>query len=1821
MLRKLPRLAGAVLLLASLLACIGPGAPPSDFDPNRVQSFKMVLSQGPSQAPSPLARPAVVPLEAQAVESLVPVLPEPPTRPFARREIAPPKSPKVQPAFASQPTEVPAPQPGPLEVVRVAPQGAVGRLPHLSVTFSQSMVALGADDSRPVQLSPEPPGQWRWVGTRTLLFEPEGGFPMATDYTIEVPAGLTSTAGGRLTQPGRWTFSTPAPTVIGSSPQGVGVELQPLIFLHFDQRIRAADVLSHLELRVGNATYPLELASAAERAEDGEILDLIDAAEPDTWVVVRPPQPLPRAAEATVSLAAGTPSAEGPKTSEKAWEFRFHTYSPLRCVRHSARPIRPDESLWLKFNNQLDRASFVDEMVQVEPAIPELEVRVEGDTIRLDGPTQGSTTYTVTVHPKLTDVFGQRLGKPESYPFRVGRAEPELSALDNTWLDPTRPVYAYQSVNIGQVRVRLHRVGPQDRQAFEKYARAREWKDAISGPLPGSALVDETVKLSDGRHEMKLPPGYGQYLVAVEQTGKHGWRGRMLAWVQVTDLELDAMRDQDQTVALVSEHASGRGVTGVEVSLLPAGPRTVSSQSGLARLTGTTGVVEARKGDDRCYLFGLESVHRQEGELLWYVVDDRGLYRPGETVCLTGWVREPGSLAGKPGRLKFACKAGDELIAEGLVEVRPSGGFEFSFRLPDKPVSLGGGEVELEFDGQTHQHYLSIHEFRRPEFEVDARPGPGPYFIGDQGRMQVEAHYYTGAALPNAEVSWQVKATPSPFEPPGHPDFSFGLVRDTVGYFDSERSGWPTSYQRLKGRTDGFGKHVLLMDFQSVWPPQPTLVSAEAMVTDLNRKDWAVGTSLLVHPAELYVGLRQLGETPRFEVLVTDLEGKPVAGAPVEVRLDEEHQRVVSDLEPVVVEFASRRAHRVNALVYDQKKRPNLTSLPVWLSTTSADGEMRLQADKAEYSPGEVAEVTVDAPFAPTSGLWWTNLDQVEPMTFQGRRATLKVRVPEGRPSFSVEVLALGPKGRALKDRLSLDVSLEQQRLEVEVAPSQAEVEPGAETHVEVRVSGAEAAGCEVALWVVDESVLALAEYELADPLQTFFPGTYRATSEDHSRSVAPPRQFEYNDIYGFDLTGHVAGWVGPNPEVRISSEMNAGAEFSFFTTPRAATPRVRQNFDPLAYFAGNLVADSQGRVTTAVKLPDNLTRYRILAVAAGRSQFGTATSSLTARLPLMVRQSPPRFLNLGDRCQLPIVLHNQTDDALETEVAMRAANAHLVERGYRVTVPANDRVEVLFEVEPEQAGIARFQAAARAGSVVDATRFELPVWTPAASQQLATYGHLDQGVTALAIEPPRDAYPGFGGLEVTTSSTAVGSLDDAVSYLENYPYHCAEQVASRLLGRLAVGRKPALLKADLERLTTAQRHDGGWSFWPDADSSQPFVSVHAFHALVRARAAGLTVDDWSWNRGLDYLANLSKSTPGYTGRGRIDVRAYALYVRHLAGQKPSTSELVQQAGGLDQLSSEALGWLLPVLPAAQRRAARQALLNRLDETAAGTGVEQTLGSPDRTQAVVLEALIGDQPQSDLIPKLVSRLEEHRRRGHWQTTQENAWAALALNRYFKTYEKTEPDLVSRLWLGRRYLGQQTFRGRSSEPQQLSLPLEELTRADLVVSRQGKGRLYYRVGLRYAPRDLQQAAVDHGFAVERTYEPIEDNRDVVRQTDGSWRIRAGARVKVRLTMAVDGRRSQVALVDWLPAGLEAINPALAGTTSSQEVSWWGWWDHQNLRDERVEAFAATLAEGVYEYSYEALASTPGQFTAPSACAEEMYHPETFGRSPSLRVTVE
>ncbi|MFW5878224.1 MAG: alpha-2-macroglobulin family protein, partial [Myxococcota bacterium] len=867
---------------------------------------------------------------------------------------------------------------------------------------------------------------------------------------------------------------------------------------------------------------------------------------------------------------------------------------------------------------------------------------------------------------------------------------------------------------------------------------------------------------------------------------------------------------------------------------------------------------------------------------------------------------------------------------------------------------------------------------------------------------------------------------------------------------------------------------------------------------------------------------------------------------------------------------------------------------------------------------------------------------------------------------------------------LFLSVPPAHRTLEVEAEPLQAELEPGGSTSVSVTVrdpEGEPVEGAQVLLVVVDEAVLALTGYRLPDPVQSFYPRRAPGVNDaslyssvllaDLRLTGAQMDQEPMDAMEG--APGAPVGATGRALRRSRSSlaeaapppEAMAGAETS------AAPIAVRTDLAPLALFAPDLVTGAGGKAETELSLPDNLTRYRVMAVATdGAKRFGSGESTVTARLPLMVRPSLPRFLNLGDQSALPFVVQNQTDEDMTAALAVRAAGLELGEdAGYRFHVPAQDRVEVRLSASAGRVGTVRVQVAAAAGEWSDAAEVSLPVWTPVSAEAFATYGTIDEGAIRQPVEAPEDARPDFGGLEVTTSSTELQSLTDAVIYLVDYPFDCTEQIASRVLALaslvdvLSAFESESLpspeelresVAGDMEKLASRQSYSGGFGLWRrnDQQANQwPYLAIHTTLALVLAKEKGFEVPEQMLRRAGSYLANVERYIPPwYSREARWSTVASSLYVLHRMGSSnPAKARALLAEAGIPRLRPEALGWLLPTLSAAgdsqQVAAIERHLLNRVSETAAGAtfttayedGAHLLFHSSRRSDAVIIEGLMHARPESDLIVKVVRGLLAHRTKGRWGSTQENGWVLLALDHYFRRYEGTTPDFVARAWLGDRFAGQQEFEGRTTERAHLSVPMAWLAeregRQDLILAKDGPGRMYYRIGMRYVPEDLSPPPAEHGFSVERTYEAVDDPDDVRREEDGTWVVKAGARVRVKLDLVAPARRYHVALVDRLPAGLEPMNPALAvtGQVPQEEASarstrgrpwfWWRpWYEHQNLRDERAEAFASLLWAGVHGYSYVARATTPGRFVAPPPTVEEMYHPETFARGSGEIVVV-
>ena len=1898
-------------------------------------------------------------------------------------EVLPPPRPgntieETFPPLETEPTPG-AVEAGPLKVVRFAPQGEVPIAPFVSVTFNQPMIPLGtiadlAAQDIPLKIEPALPGTWRWLGTQTLTFESDSALfdrmPKATEYRLTVPAGTKSLAGKTLAEPVSWTFTTPPPKIITSYPNGTAQPLDPIIFVAFDQRIDPLSVLPKISVMAGGQKVNIVLVNQTELEQDDPVTQWIEATQEGRWLAFRAANSLPPETEIQVIVEAGTPSAEGPLTTTAQQSFSFSTYAPLRVEEHrcswyddSCPPLTP---FVIIFNNPLDLTTYNESMLRVEPEIPGVSANVYGSYVEISGETKGQTTYAVTISGELQDIFGQKLGDDVRLTFKVGKAGSVLVNPGQTFLtlDPTvsDKTFSFYAINYNRVNLKIYAVQPAD---WTLYLQAlRDWREKNTVPeMPGQRVENKALPLrlpvdTLSQVDLDLSPymdgDYGHFILIIEppagllENDEAKWRRysqTIITWVQITQVGLDAFNDHSELVAWATDLRNGAPLTGVGIQPNNGSSSALTGSDGIARFPIPSGAayLVARHGDDLAILPRSTYYWYEDAwaagtpgdSLRWYVFDDRQMYRPGEEVHVKGWMRKIGAKQTGTVELLQGLSTVTYQISDsqgnnfgtGEAQVNTLGGFDFAFTVP-QVVNLGDAQIRLNAignidirDGSTeYYHAFSIQEFRRPEFEVTARnETTGPYFADDHATLAVDAKYYAGGGLPNADVTWQVTTSPGSYSPPNWPDFTFGNW-NPWWFYDFQFPVPTGETETFTGRTDPAGTHLLELDLNQTGDPgldpQPQSVVSQATVMDVNQQAWSSTTTLLVHPSDLYIGIRSnryfvgRGTPLKIEFIVTDLDGNVIMDRPVEItagRLDwktrngnwvEELVEVqtctlLSQPEPGTCSFETPRggSYQITAHVTDVQGRKNQSRFTRWVSggeqppaRNVEQEKLTLIPDKESYQPGDTAEILVQSPFTPAEGLLTVSRSGILYTTrfeIEDGSATLNIPIEEEHiPNLNIQVDLVGsaprnddrgeplsnvpPRPAYASGQLNLSIPPLQRTLALETTPLQDKLEPGGETTLNVKVkyaNGAPVSDAELAVVVVDEAILALTNYQIEDPLSVFYADRPSDLTSIYSRAsiiLADPKSIaaEARQSLSFEAAG------GAAPAATEAPAMEEPAADEAQQKPI----NLRSDFNPLATFAPTVRTGSDGEARVLIKLPDNLTRYRVMVVAVDQkgNQFGTGESNITARLPLMVRPSAPRFLNFGDAFDLPVVLQNQTDAPMTVDVAARANNLAFENAGLRVNVPANDRVEVLFPASTVMAGTVQMQIAATSGTYADAATVELPVYTPATSESFATYGVIDEGAVSQSVLYPANVFPQFGGLEISTSSTALHALTDAVSYLVTYPYEASEPLASRILavaslqdvlaefkadGLPTAAEMEATVDSDMKRLQSMQNDDGGFPYWRRGHESIPFHTIHITHAMFIAGQKGYDVPAQMQQNALNYLRDIESHYPDwYAQETRWTLSAYALHVRNLMGDRDAAkAEGLLRDAGLERLPMDAIGWLWPVIDNTdQLNAIRLFVNNHVVETAGAANFtteysDQTyllLSSDRRTDAILLDALIEDDPQSDLIPKVVNGLLAHRTKGRWDNTQENVFVLIALDRYFNTYESQTPDFVARIWLGDIYAGGNEFRGRTTDISETMIPMNYVlseTSAgggtqNLVLSKDGSGRLYYRLGLQYAPTELKLDALNMGFVIERRYEAVDNPEDVFQDKDGVWHIKTGTRVRVKITMVADNRRYHVALVDPLPAGLEIINPELAvsedipqePTSPDYRFIWWGpWYEHQNMRDDRAEAFTTLLWDGVYEYTYVARATTPGTFVVPPARAEEMYSPEVFGRTGSDWVIVE
>ena len=663
--------------------------------------------------------------------------------------------------------------------------------------------------------------------------------------------------------------------------------------------------------------------------------------------------------------------------------------------------------------------------------------------------------------------------------------------------------------------------------------------------------------------------------------------------------------------------------------------------------------------------------------------------------------------------------------------------------------------------------------------------------------------------------------------------------------------------------------------------------------------------------------------------------------------------------------------------------------------------------------------------------------------------------------------------------------------------------------------------------------------------------------------------------------------------------------------------PDMRTLFKYVAHWEPSLPANRRGEAEFEFSLPENLTGWRVLAMAVTEAdRFGLGSVGFKTNQPTEIRPVMPNQVTEGDDFAAGFSVMNRTGEArtidviieaegdMETEASARLSESLELGPYRRETVYLPLRAGRLRTVRDRPQGEIRFTVQAQDASDGDALAHQLPVMKNRSLEVAAEYGSITDEPASEEVLFPEDMYTDTGDVSVVLAPTVIGNLEGAFRYMRDYPYECWEQKLSKgllaaqfteLEGRMdnsLVWPRSAELPGQILRQAAGfQAPNGGMSYWIAADEYvSPYLSAYTALGFAWLREAGHEIPERVESRLHEYLRKLLRRDvmPGYFSRGMSSsVRAVALAALARRGGL-ARSELLRYA---DQVQYMSLFGKAHFLDAALRMGSSENLarsvLKRVMDASVGSagkrlfneqldrGYARILSSPLRANCALLSAFSRlENPDAyglseEMATGMVRALTQSRgARTHWESTQENAFCMNALLDYARKWEEVKPDMRAVAELDDARIGETRFGDFRDAAVTLSLPISpELPgkRSQIRVSREGQGRLYYAARLTYAPRGTAAGRVNAGIGVRREYSA---------QRDGEWRllaegdsVRRGELVRVDLFVELPTARNFVVVDDPVPGGLEPVNRDLAtasgvdaeeGAFTAAEGSWW--FDH-------------------------------------------------------------
>lgn len=895
--------------------------------------------------------------------------------------------------------------------------------------------------------------------------------------------------------------------------------------------------------------------------------------------------------------------------------------------------------------------------------------------------------------------------------------------------------------------------------------------------------------------------------------------------------------------------------------------------------------------------------------------------------------------------------------------------------------------------------------------------------------------------------------------------------------------------------------------------------------------------------------------------------------------------------------------------------------------------KLEMTLDKTAYLPGEKAKLHIKAPFP---GKVLLTIDQEKVLSHQTlmvKESAATVTIPvKNTYSPNVYLSAMLIRSTTSLNKhasarafgiVPLKLDAEPHKVQVEIdAPKQ--TRPHREVEVKFRVRGGnKSKPYRVSIAAVDEGILQLTETQTPEPHAHFYQQRRLETSaNEFYTSIMKSDHFPIKPIESLADLMNLISPVEQSGAAYAASMIRGYGNIS-------SVIRVK----PVSLWSGLTTTDANGHGNVRFKIPQFNGTLRIIAVAFSGADYGSGTDQIQVRDPVVLTPTFPRFLSGGDQIRVPVSIFNGTADTGDFKVKLQATGPVqlLAENSSmnHVVVAASDSLEKQIEIAAgkegqlffdviahDAVGIAAFNLSA-SGNGEDGQYAPVRLPLRSAAPPVTKTG---QGIVR-EDEPADFIFPSnlradTSEFMLTVSPLPTVRFASGLRYLVQYPHGCLEQTTSRVftllyLSDLAKIVEPALAEegkideyvaagiAKLEDMLLPEHH---FAYWPGRSNVNNWSSIYASHFLVEARKAGYKVSDTVYNRMLEGLrrqakrgGNINKPN-AKSDRYSLSQAVYACYVLSAAGQPEKPVMHYLNNNRLSELNDYSQFQLAGAFAlSGDMKMALSMLPESIDMDKKGrrdTG--RNFDSPIRAQAIMLDVLIevmGDHPAIlELVESLTDAASKKQR---WGTTQENAFAFLALGKYLKkqpqqkftgTIMRNGAHLANFDSTGTQHIGSDW------DGERIELKIK------------GKGTCYYYWEAFGISRDSYIEEYGHELQVSRRYLTADGTRVKNVFQQGELII---AEINVK---ALTSDLQNVVVIDMLPAGFEIENPRLVSRADAP----WGKQqsfkpDYMDIRDDRLILYGTFRYQQEQKFYYPLRVVTQGAFTVPPISAEAMYDP--------------